>query len=66
MSRPLLETESSKLPQRVEEARAAIQARIDELNQDHQGTPEERKAIQFALNCLKVLTTELGWSKPQP
>jgi hypothetical protein len=35
----MLETESSKLPQRVEEARAAIQARIHELNQDHHGTP---------------------------
>src|SRR5216684_4142194 len=58
----VLETDRSKLSERIQEAHAAIDARVHELSQDHQGTPEERLAIEFALNCLKVLSQEI----PEP
>ena len=61
----VLETDRTKLPQRIEQAYASIHARIDELSQDHQGTPEERLAIDFALNCLKLLSQEIAAPKPQ-
>lgn len=55
----VLETDPSKLARHVEDAHAAIKARIRELEQDHMGTPEERAAIQYALNCLLVLKKEI-------
>lgn len=61
----VLETDRSKLSQRIDEARSAIQKRIHDLNQDHMGTLEERAAIEFALNCLKVLHREIAAPKPQ-
>lgn len=54
----VLETDDSKLPQRVMAAGNAIQSRTIELAHDHQGTPEERKAIAHALNGLSVLRKE--------
>jgi hypothetical protein len=48
-------SDRSKLVQRIGEANAAIPERIGEVNQDHWGTTEERLAIEFALNCLKVV-----------
>ena len=59
----VLECDCSKLSQRIDEARSAIKARIHELNQDHMGTSQERAAIEFALNCLKVLSTEIAGPK---
>ncbi len=56
----ILETDRSKLPQHVEAADAAINARIQELTQDHAGMPEERLAIEDALSGLKVLRKEIG------
>jgi hypothetical protein len=61
----VLETDRTKLPQRIEQAHASIQARIDELSQDHEGTPEERRAIDFALNCLMLLSKEFAMPNPQ-
>lgn len=55
----VLETDRSKLAKRTEIARSAIQARIHELSQDYMGTPQERAAIEFALNCLKILRQEI-------
>ena len=55
----VLETDRSKLPPLIENAESAIQTRIHELNQDHMGTREERLAIEFALNCLKLLSKEI-------
>jgi len=55
----VLETDRSKLPPLIEKADAAIQTRIHELNQDHHGTRQERLAIEFALNCLKLLSKEI-------
>jgi len=56
----VLETDRSKLSQRIAEAHTAIGARVEELNQDHQGTPEERLAIDFALNALRLLSQEVA------
>jgi hypothetical protein len=55
----VLETDRAKLPPLIENAEFAIQTRIHELNQDHMGTREERLAIEFALNCLKLLSQEI-------
>jgi hypothetical protein len=54
----VLEADRSRLAHRVEEANSAIKARINELEQDHMGTPEERMAIEDALSCLDVLRRE--------
>ena len=59
----VLETDRSKLSQLIKKADAAIQTRIRELNQDHMGTREERLAIEFALNCLKLLSREIETPK---
>jgi len=42
----VLEADRSRLAHRVEQANSAIKARINELEQDHMGTPEERMAIR--------------------
>lgn len=55
----VLETDRSKLSQRIAEAHAAIKARMSELSRDHMGTPEERKAINSALYGLKILSEEI-------
>jgi hypothetical protein len=60
----VLETDRTKLPQRIEQAYATIHARTQELSQD-QGTPEERLAIDFALNCLMLLSKEIALPNPQ-
>jgi len=59
----VLETDCAKLSRRIKEAHTAIRARVSELNQDHQGTPEERLAIDFALNALKLLSQEVVATK---
>jgi hypothetical protein len=60
----MLETDRSKLSQLIEEAHIAINSRVHELNQDHQGTPGERRAIESALNGLKILSEEIVEPKP--
>jgi hypothetical protein len=59
----VLETDRSKLSQRIAEAHTAIHARVEELNQDPQGTPEEQMAIEFALNALNLLGREVAGPK---
>jgi hypothetical protein len=59
----VLETDRSKLMRRVEDAHAAITARIREMSMDHMGTPEERMAIEFALSGLKILRQDAQQSK---
>jgi len=61
----VLETDRSRLSQRIAEAHTAIQARVEELSQDHQGTPEEQMAIEFALHALKLLSQEVADVKPR-
>jgi hypothetical protein len=55
----LLETDNQKLPNRSQTAKAAIDARLHELQLDHGGTPEERQAISDALAGLNVIRREL-------
>lgn len=54
----VLETDDGKVPQRVREAKAAIDARLEVLQLDHGGTPEERQAIADALAGLNALRSE--------
>jgi hypothetical protein len=55
----VLETDDEKLAKRLQVAKAAIDTRLQELQMDHQGTPEERQAISDALKGLVVLRREL-------
>jgi hypothetical protein len=54
----VLETDDGKLSHRVREAKAAIDSRLEVLQLDHGGTPEERKAIADALVGLTALRSE--------
>ena len=54
----ILETERLRLPDRINAAQAAINSRIEQLQQDHQGTPEERDAIASALAGIRILKNE--------
>jgi hypothetical protein len=54
----ILEIDRSRLPGLIELAQAAIDARIEILAADHQGTPEERQALADALSGLRVLKME--------
>ncbi len=53
------ETNESKLPNRIQAAKAAIDDRLHDLQEDHGGTPEERLAISDALAGLMFLRREL-------
>jgi len=54
----ILETDRSRLPKLIQDAQAAINARVEELHQNHEGTPEERLALADALAGLGVLRRE--------
>ena len=54
-----LEIDCEKLPKLIRTAKAAIDARLHELQLDHGGTPEERQAISDALSNLNVIRREL-------
>jgi hypothetical protein len=54
----LLETDNAKLQGRIRAAKAAIDARLHELQQDHGGMPEERHALSDALAALNVIRRE--------
>jgi hypothetical protein len=51
----ILETDRSKLPERVRTALTAINRRVRELNEGH-GSAHESYAIREALNVLSVLS----------
>lgn len=51
----LLETDWSKIEERIRAAETAINARANELLLDHGGTPDEGQAIEDALRGLNVL-----------
>ena len=55
----ILETDWSKLPERIEAVDSAIEGRLTELPQNHGNTPEETLAIQNALSRLTILRKEL-------
>ena len=54
----LLETDWSKMEERINAAEAALHARKHEFDVNHGGTPEENQAIADALNGLNTLRTE--------
>jgi len=63
----LLETNGTKMRERIPTAEAKIQDRQRVLAQDHGGTPEERQAIADAINGLKALLKESAeWPALQP
>jgi phage FluMu protein gp41 len=55
----ILETNCEKMQSRVREAKAAIDARLHELQMDHGGTPEETQAVSDALAGLNLLRREI-------
>ena len=55
----ILETDDAKLLKLLPPAKAAIDARLQELQTHHGGTPEERLAISDALVGLNVLRRDL-------
>ena len=54
----LLETDWSKIEERIEAAEAALHARKHEFSLNHGGEPEENQAIEGALRGLSVLRDE--------
>ena len=55
----VIETDDKKLRERIQVAKGAIDMRLQELQMDHGGTPEERLGITDALAGLNVLRREL-------
>lgn len=55
----MLETDHETLPNQLHAAKAAIDARLHELQLGHGGSLEERQAISDALHGLNMLRGEL-------
>jgi hypothetical protein len=56
----ILETDWSKIEERIQAADSAISARLHEFSLNHGGTPEENQAIRNALAGLTVLRHEVA------
>lgn len=56
----LLETDWSKMEERIQAAEAAIQERKREFDLNHGGSPDENRAIIDAVRSLGVLKTEVA------
>jgi hypothetical protein len=64
--RALLETDWSKMEERIRAAEAALRQRKHEFALDHGGTPEENQAITDAMRGLTVLRNDaIKWSERQ-
>jgi hypothetical protein len=62
----VLETDWTKMEERVQTAEAEIHKRRLILSQDHCGTPEEREALVNAMNGLVILRREATvWAESQ-
>ena len=57
----MLETDWTKLEERILAAESAIRERHHEFSLNHGGTPEERQAMADALHRLEVLRQEAAW-----
>jgi len=55
----LLETDWSKMEEKIQVAENGIRARLHEFSMNHGGTPEENQAIEDALNGLTVLRKDV-------
>jgi hypothetical protein len=59
-----LETDWTRMQERVRAAKTTIRERQHVLAEDHGGTPEERAALASAVNSLRVLRGDLvSWRK---
>jgi hypothetical protein len=54
----LLETDWTKMSERLQAAEAELRERQGVLSEDHGGTAEERQAIVDAINGMRVLRRE--------
>ena len=62
----LLETDWTKMKERLQAAESEICKRKHVLSMDHGGTPEERQAITDALNGMKSMQAEVAeWQHRQ-
>jgi hypothetical protein len=56
----VLETDWSKMEERIQAAESAIKQRIQEFSLNRGGTPEENQAIVIALDKLRNLRADLA------
>ena len=56
----VLETDWSKIEQKIREAGNGMRARLHEFSMNHGGTPEENRAIADALYRLDVLRNDVA------
>jgi len=56
----VLETDWSKIEENIQAAENGIKARLRECAMNHGETPEENRAIEDALNGLKVLRNDVA------
>ena len=56
----LLETDWSKIEEKIQVAENGIRTGLHEFSMNHGGTPEENQAIEDALNGLTVLRKEVA------
>jgi hypothetical protein len=62
----LLETDWSKIVEKIQVAENGIGARLHEFSLNHGGTPEENQAIVDALHGLDILRKEVAaWNGSQ-
>lgn len=62
----ILESDWSKIEERIQAADSAISARLLEFSVNHGGTPKENQAIRDALANLTVLRREVADWKSKP
>jgi hypothetical protein len=55
----ILETDWSKIEERIQAADSAISARLQELSTNQSGTPEENHRIEDALSGLRALRRDV-------
>jgi hypothetical protein len=55
----ILETDWSRIEERIEAADFALDARLQELSSNHGVTPEEKQRIEDALSGLSALRREV-------
>jgi uncharacterized protein YecA (UPF0149 family) len=56
----VLETDWTKMEERIQAAEAALHERKNEFDLNHGGTPEENRAIEDSLRGLGVLQTDVA------
>src|SRR5437764_80202 len=62
----VLESDWTRIDDRIQAAEAAIQGRLKEFSLNHGGTPEENQAILDCLNRLEVLRADVNsWRQSQ-